>query len=54
MVKRWERAFAIYASMVGAMVVCARGDDVDLSDKVLKSVLASIAAPDSPLGDTAD
>lgn len=43
-----ERALTIYASMVGAMVLARAVDDADLSDEVLKSVLASIAPPDSP------
>lgn len=45
--KKRERALAIYASMVGAIVLARAVDDADLSEEVLKSVLASIAAPDS-------
>ncbi|MBX7134876.1 MAG: TetR/AcrR family transcriptional regulator [Fimbriimonadaceae bacterium] len=42
-----ERALTIYASMVGAMVLARAVDDAELSEEVLQSVLASIAAPDS-------
>ena len=49
-----ERALTIYASMVGAIVLARAVDDADLSEEVLKSVLASIASPDSPRADTAD
>ena len=44
-----ERALAIYASMVGAIVLARAVDDADLSEDVLKSVLASIAHPVLPL-----
>lgn len=37
-----ERAFAIYASMVGAIVLARAVDDAELSEEVLQSVLASI------------
>ena len=42
-----ERALAIYASMVGAIVLARAVDDAELSDEVMRSVLASIADPDS-------
>lgn len=42
-----ERALAIYASMVGALVLARAVDDAELSDEVLQSVLASIAHTDS-------
>ena len=37
-----ERALAIYASMVGAIVLARAVDDAELSEEVLQSVLASI------------
>ena len=43
-----ERALAIYASMVGALVLARAVDDAELSEEVLQSVLASIAHTDSP------
>ena len=43
-----ERALAIFASMVGALVVARAVDDAELSEEVLQSVLASIAHTDSP------
>jgi TetR/AcrR family transcriptional repressor of nem operon len=46
--KKRERALTIYASMVGAMVLARAVDDAELSEDVLKSVLASITPPDSP------
>ena len=46
--RKRERALTIYASMVGAIVLARAVDDADLSEEVLKSVLASIAPPDSP------
>jgi TetR/AcrR family transcriptional repressor of nem operon len=46
--KKHERALAIYASMIGAIVVARAVDDPDLSEEVLKSVLASITPPNSP------
>jgi TetR/AcrR family transcriptional repressor of nem operon len=42
-----ERALAIYASMVGALVLARAVDDAELSEEVLQSVLASITRPDS-------
>ncbi|HJU70477.1 MAG TPA: TetR/AcrR family transcriptional regulator [Paucimonas sp.] len=42
-----ERALAIYASMVGALVLARAVDDAELSDEVLQSVLASIVHSDS-------
>ena len=42
-----ERALAIYASMVGALVLARAVDDPELSEEVLQSVLASIAHTDS-------
>ena len=42
-----ERALAIYASMVGALVLARAVDDPALSEEVLQSVLASIARIDS-------
>lgn len=47
--KKRERALTIYASMIGALVLARSVDDADLSEDVLKSVLASITHPDSPL-----
>ena len=41
-----ERALAIYASMVGALVLARAVDDAELSEEVLQSVLASIAHPE--------
>jgi TetR/AcrR family transcriptional repressor of nem operon len=52
--KKRERALTIYASMVGAMILARAVDNADLSEEVLKSVLASIAAPDLPSGNTTD
>jgi TetR/AcrR family transcriptional regulator, transcriptional repressor for nem operon len=46
--KKRERAIAVYASMVGAMVLARAVDDAELSEEILKSVLASIAPPESP------
>lgn len=43
-----ERALAIYASMVGALVLARAVDDAELSDEVLRSVLATIILPNSP------
>lgn len=43
-----ERALAIFASMVGALVLARAVDDAELSEEVLQSVLASIAHTDSP------
>jgi TetR/AcrR family transcriptional repressor of nem operon len=43
-----ERALAIFASMVGALVLARVVDDSKLSDEVLQSVLASIGQTDSP------
>lgn len=43
-----EQALAIYASMVGALVLARAVDDAELSEEVLQSVLASIAHTDSP------
>lgn len=43
-----ERALAIYASMVGAIVLARAVDDAELSNEVLRSVLASIILPNSP------
>lgn len=39
-----ERALAIYASMVGALVLARAVDDTELSEEVLQSVLTSIIA----------
>lgn len=39
---RRERALTIYASMVGALVLARAVDDAELSQEVLRSVLASI------------
>lgn len=47
--KKRERALTIYASMIGAIVLARSVDDADLSEDALKSVLASITHPDSPL-----
>ncbi|HEX2242451.1 MAG TPA: TetR/AcrR family transcriptional regulator [Gammaproteobacteria bacterium] len=41
-----ERALAIFASMVGALVLARAVDDTELSEEVLQSVLASIAHTD--------
>ena len=46
--KKRERALTIYASMVRAMVLARAVDDTELSEEVLKSVLASVTHPDSP------
>ncbi len=43
-----ERALAIFASMVGALVLARAVDDAELSEEVLQSVLASIAPTDAP------
>lgn len=43
-----ERALAIFASMVGALVLARAVDDAELSEEVLQAVLASITRPDSP------
>jgi TetR/AcrR family transcriptional repressor of nem operon len=43
-----ERALAIYASMVGALVLARAVDDAELSEEVLRSVLASITHANSP------
>ena len=37
-----DRALAIYAGMVGALVLARAVDDADLSEEVMKAVLASI------------
>jgi TetR/AcrR family transcriptional regulator, transcriptional repressor for nem operon len=42
-----ERALAIYATMVGAMVLARAIDDADLSEEMLQSALASITRPAS-------
>lgn len=42
-----EHALAIYASMVGALVLARTVDDAALSEEVLKSVLATITPPPS-------
>jgi len=42
-----ESALAIFASMVGAMVLARAVDDAELSDEVLRSVLKAITRPDS-------
>jgi hypothetical protein len=39
---------AIFASMVGALVLARAVDDAELSEDVLQSVLASIAHTDAP------
>jgi len=46
-VKR-ERALTVYASMVGALVLARAVDDTELSEEVLRSVLAEITHTDSP------
>jgi TetR/AcrR family transcriptional repressor of nem operon len=46
--KKRERALASYASMVGAIVLARAVDDAELSEEVLKSVLASITESKSP------
>ena len=43
-----ERAVAIFASMVGAIVLARAVNDDELSEEVLQSVLASIPHTDSP------
>jgi TetR/AcrR family transcriptional repressor of nem operon len=43
-----ERALAIYASMVGALVLARAVDDAKLSEEVLRSVMSSIILPNSP------
>jgi TetR/AcrR family transcriptional repressor of nem operon len=43
-----ERAVAIYASVVGAIVLARAVNDPELSEEVLQSVLASIAPTASP------
>lgn len=45
---RREHAMAIYASMVGALVLARAVDDAELSEEVMRSVLASIRRTDSP------
>ena len=45
---RRERALAIYAGLVGALVLARAVDDPELSKEVLQSVLASMAHADSP------
>ena len=42
-----DRALAIYASMIGALVLARAVDDPELSEEVLQSVLASIVHTDS-------
>lgn len=42
-----ERALATYASMIGAQVLARAVDDPELSEEVLRSVLASITHTDS-------
>lgn len=42
-----ERALAIYASMIGALVLARAVDDPELSEEVLQSVLTSIIHADS-------
>jgi TetR/AcrR family transcriptional repressor of nem operon len=37
-----QRAMAIYASMIGAIILCRAVDDPELSDELLQSVLTSI------------
>ena len=44
---RRERALAIYASMVGALVLARAVDDAELSEAVMRAVLASITHADS-------
>ena len=44
-----DHALAIFASMVGAMILARAVDDADLSDDVLRSVLAFVTNPNSPL-----
>lgn len=44
---RQERALTVYASMVGALVLARAVDDPELSDELLRSVLASIVPTDS-------
>ena len=41
-----KRALAIYASLVGALVLARAVDDAELSEEVMQSVLASIAHGD--------
>jgi TetR/AcrR family transcriptional repressor of nem operon len=43
-----ERALTTYASMVGALVLARAVDDAELSEELLRSVLASITHADSP------
>ena len=45
-----ERAFATYASLVGAIVLARAVDDPVLSDEILQSVLRSITATQSTSG----
>jgi len=42
-----EQAFAIYASLVGALIMARTVDDAELSAEVLESVLASVTRADS-------
>lgn len=42
-----EKALAIYASMVGALVLARAVDDAELSEEILQSALASIIRIDS-------
>jgi TetR/AcrR family transcriptional repressor of nem operon len=42
-----EKALAIYASMVGALVLARAVDDAELSEEILQSALASIIRADS-------
>ena len=44
---RIERAVTIYASMIGAIVLARAVDDAELSEKILRSVLASITHADT-------
>lgn len=43
-----ERALAVYAGMIGALVLSRAVDDPELSEEVLQATLASIADDDSP------
>lgn len=43
-----EKALAMYASMVGALVLARAVDDAELSEELLQSVLATIPHADSP------
>ena len=44
-----ERALATYASMIGALILARAVDDPELSEEVLRSVLASITSTDASL-----